>query len=1767
MSVSLYTPSSSKIVHDARVDFRQRVIQPVIHIVQYDKSLPILAVKLYNNGIEYPLPATADVSIRFGKRDHTFVYDAALGCNSDRTIVYFEITEQMTIFYGEHNPIIELRNGTSLAGSGSIPFYLDRNPIQLGDVESNVELGVLENAVQQSQQAATEALADADRAALAAGQLVETIADVRDEMDSKLDKKPDGTNDIINPDNKIASPYIPDYILNAQRLIGNFSVELPTAENAGEYWVFTGIDDTIIGSFIWHKGDYAIWNGTAFFQLDNTGSVRSVNGKTGAVAIYSSDIPVSDSDSRTVKEICDDLLDPIFVEVEHLALQSEITATNDIEIKDDSGELVKITGNAPTNLISNSDLLDDTNADNIPDGFAYRDATDISLTNGIAKFTATAKNSYFIKSNTNTYIIGNKYYHYAKVKASNSNVRLYWGNPSTSYYHSGSGTFEYLSLITDTTVINDAFSIMDVNLSDWTPIEVDYMGAYNVSDMIRQGVKNDDGIPFANLTNEEIKEQMDIWATNGFPTKINKLISKSDNLFNGKFNTLTSLASENLVSNSDLLIDSNSDNIPDGFVYANATDISLTNGIAKFTATAKNGYFGKPSFATVGIKYYQLCKVKSDSNLVRMGGLIASVFHSGSGNFEYLSIVGDATSTSFTIADTRASDWTPIEVDYMVVISITDLVSRGILPSGLTNSQYKEMLDNAIYDNVPLRESDFISVEPSVAYRLIKASENSATHKVIEYTTDNQIVKVNSVDYSGNVKISAPITMNALTRKVKLISDLMDRPTQLLTNPNFDNGTANWYTINPGAVSLSVSSNVLYFTAIQQYGAVYEPITPTIGDMYYFSAYIKADSNLVGLYCYYSTPSSLIKHSGSGNFEFLSTIATATDNTNVTRFRIVCDFRTSGWTESQIKSPNLINITDFKNKGVADDNGTLFSRLTNDEIKDQMDIWVQNGFPDHVINALYPDGADTAISLKYNDGDAIYYPQVIDELPLDITLRADEYWQDGYIIKQNGNAEASPLGKVFSAWNYGQIEAIYDSGIPADFKVKYAQNTSAQVSTHSEYLKEARERLDTLRRNQEKLIKKLGVDVESDDYDSYVGITSAEYEYFNLEGIKEGDTLNIDGYGQGVLNLLPNTITASQTAVGLTITYDNTTGIVTVNGTSTGAGNIILKTGMTLGKPQGTTVQLMRYFVSGTANLNGSYIGYVLAGTSVSNRINENSESLYDPYINASGQLKASGALSGVAGTSGQSLLFQVFASGMVFTDFKFKLGVFEGLTLQPFVMPSVSNSSAVDVYNHTANKLNTAYTTTPSAISGITVTYDPLSQEYIFDGTASGANSITLSTNLFSVKSGDRLSIKRLYQSGDITPVSALPTISLIGGATTIVINSIYKMTAPEGETPTPDISFNTGTASADLTSVTLKLSFASGDVFTSYRCRIMIHNKSSDIGYVPYSSTKIGTLTLDAGVRGDLSFTAIDFGILSFVPQTDKLNVVFGTSLTDLSKTNLEYNAGIQSPNRRISELNERLSNVDNVFRDKVIAIWGDSRESNNPTSDPQGVGDQVDTSWPALLANKIGATVLNFGLSGGAWAQNTFQQAAEAAIVNRVMTQDINASADIIIISSMNDFKLATPLGLPTSRTITDYYGALRLTFERLATKYPGKKVIVVLPQKRFDEGVKYGTGASYYAYRKAQIDICKEYGISTVDLYNNFPNSKLGSAPTAYSTNMINDTHFSATGNNLVAELVARHLIGNGNSGSVDSLPPIPSTDGTYKLQVVITGGIPTFSWVV
>ena len=156
---------------------------------------------------------------------------------------------------------------------------------------------------------------------------------------------------------------------------------------------------------------------------------------------------------------------------------------------------------------------------------------------------------------------------------------------------------------------------------------------------------------------------------------------------------------ENLVENSDLLIDSDSDGVPDGFTLRYATDISLTNGIAKFTATAKYGAISPSSRANFNSSdtFYSYANFKSDSNLVQIPTPIgANARHSGSGDFEFHSTIGVYSNLYLIgqIYDDRSTDWTPIEVDSIGAINITDLVSRGILPSGLTDAQYKTILDN-----------------------------------------------------------------------------------------------------------------------------------------------------------------------------------------------------------------------------------------------------------------------------------------------------------------------------------------------------------------------------------------------------------------------------------------------------------------------------------------------------------------------------------------------------------------------------------------------------------------------------------------------------------------------------------------------------------------------------------------------------------------------------------------------------------------------------------------------------------------------------------------------------------------------------------------------------------------------------------------------------------------------------------------------------------------------------------------------------------------
>lgn len=155
--MNTYTPSSNKVVHHTYTDLSNRQIGRPVHIVQYDDGIPILAVKLYNDGQEHTIPTNADANIRLEKVDGNFVYNPALGVDSDKSTVYFEVTRQMAVLPGEVNAVVELAIGNESVGTGSIQIVIDRNPIQQRSIESSTEYITAKQYAEQAKSSASAA--------------------------------------------------------------------------------------------------------------------------------------------------------------------------------------------------------------------------------------------------------------------------------------------------------------------------------------------------------------------------------------------------------------------------------------------------------------------------------------------------------------------------------------------------------------------------------------------------------------------------------------------------------------------------------------------------------------------------------------------------------------------------------------------------------------------------------------------------------------------------------------------------------------------------------------------------------------------------------------------------------------------------------------------------------------------------------------------------------------------------------------------------------------------------------------------------------------------------------------------------------------------------------------------------------------------------------------------------------------------------------------------------------------------------------------------------------------------------------------------------------------------------------------------------------------------------------------------------------------------------------------------------------------------------
>lgn len=219
MAITTYTIPAEKIVHNTSVDFSSRfsIINP-IHIVQYDNSLPIISVELKNDNKIYTLPTGIEVWIRWKKPDNTFVRKQALGCNSERNTVYFEIIQQMVMQYGLFKPVVELiipsdSSDPSVASSGCFSVLVDRNPIQNGDIESITEYEDPYGNVCYTKTAIDDMLIEkADKATTLAGYGI-TNAYTKTDVDTAIDTAATDIKSVINTNAKtVEATVTPDKV-------------------------------------------------------------------------------------------------------------------------------------------------------------------------------------------------------------------------------------------------------------------------------------------------------------------------------------------------------------------------------------------------------------------------------------------------------------------------------------------------------------------------------------------------------------------------------------------------------------------------------------------------------------------------------------------------------------------------------------------------------------------------------------------------------------------------------------------------------------------------------------------------------------------------------------------------------------------------------------------------------------------------------------------------------------------------------------------------------------------------------------------------------------------------------------------------------------------------------------------------------------------------------------------------------------------------------------------------------------------------------------------------------------------------------------------------------------------------------------------------------------------------------------------------------------------------------------------------------------------
>jgi lysophospholipase L1-like esterase len=203
------------------------------------------------------------------------------------------------------------------------------------------------------------------------------------------------------------------------------------------------------------------------------------------------------------------------------------------------------------------------------------------------------------------------------------------------------------------------------------------------------------------------------------------------------------------------------------------------------------------------------------------------------------------------------------------------------------------------------------------------------------------------------------------------------------------------------------------------------------------------------------------------------------------------------------------------------------------------------------------------------------------------------------------------------------------------------------------------------------------------------------------------------------------------------------------------------------------------------------------------------------------------------------------------------------------------------------------------------------------------------------------------------------------------------------------------------------------------------------------------------------------------------------------------------------------------------KVWNVIGDSITEHNA---------RTTKNYQDYIADKIGCTVNNYGLSGTGW----FTPSASGGtnqIFNRI--SGFSSSADLItVFAGTNDVASVGKTFVLGSYGDTDqnasFYGTLDYTLKQLIAKYPTKTIAVFTPIQRDIASTTYGTvtETNMIAVADAIIKVAGKYSIPVLDLYrfgNMYPSNT-----TFKSTMMPDGLHPNDVGHQVLADKILSFL---------------------------------------